>query len=50
MEYYGRDCLVAIAAGGGVRLYARSHGRLERGQAVHAAVAPERVLIYPVAG
>jgi putative spermidine/putrescine transport system ATP-binding protein len=47
VEYYGRDCLVEIAAAGGLRLYARAHGRLERGTTVHAAVPPERVLVYP---
>jgi len=48
VEYYGRDCLVEIVAAGGLRLYARTQGRLERGAIVHAAVAPERVLVYPV--
>ena len=47
VEYYGRDCLVEIVAAGGLRLYARSPGRVERGQTVHAAVRPERVLVYP---
>ena len=48
VEYYGRDCLVEIVAAGGLRLYARSHGRVARGAAVHAVVPPERVLVYPV--
>ena len=48
VEYYGRDCLVEIVAAGGVRLYARSHGRVARGATVHAAVPPERVLVYPI--
>jgi putative spermidine/putrescine transport system ATP-binding protein len=48
VEYHGRDCLVEISAAGGLRLYARSHGRIERGTVVHAAVPPERVLVYPV--
>jgi putative spermidine/putrescine transport system ATP-binding protein len=48
VEYYGRDCLVEIVAAGGLRLYARSHGRVARGAAVHAAVPPERVLVYPL--
>jgi putative spermidine/putrescine transport system ATP-binding protein len=47
VEYYGRDCLVEIAAAGGLRLYARTAGRVERGTVVHAAVAPDRVLVYP---
>jgi putative spermidine/putrescine transport system ATP-binding protein len=47
VEYYGRDCLVEIMAAGGLRLYARAPGRLERGTTVHAAVPPERVLVYP---
>jgi len=47
VEYYGRDCLVEIAVAGGLRLYARSAGRIERGATVHAAVRPERVLVYP---
>ncbi|TMQ14527.1 MAG: ABC transporter ATP-binding protein [Deltaproteobacteria bacterium] len=47
VEYYGRDCLVEIRAAGGLRLFARAPGRLERGATVHAAVAPERVLVYP---
>jgi putative spermidine/putrescine transport system ATP-binding protein len=47
VEYYGRDCLVEIAVAGGLRLFARSAGRIERGQVVHAAVRPERVLVYP---
>jgi putative spermidine/putrescine transport system ATP-binding protein len=48
VEYYGRDCLVEVIADGGLRLYARSHGRIERGTTVHAAVAPHRVLVYPM--
>jgi putative spermidine/putrescine transport system ATP-binding protein len=47
VEYYGRDCLVEIAAAGGLRLYARTPGRVERGAVVHAAVPPDRVLVYP---
>jgi putative spermidine/putrescine transport system ATP-binding protein len=47
VEYYGRDCLVEIAAAGGLRLYARTAGRVERGAVVHAAVSPDRVLVYP---
>jgi len=47
VEYYGRDCLVEIVAAGGLRLYARAAGRVELGSTVHAAVAPERVLVYP---
>jgi putative spermidine/putrescine transport system ATP-binding protein len=47
VEYYGRDCLVEIAAAGGLRLYARAHGRVERGTTVHATVPPARVLVYP---
>jgi len=47
VEYYGRDCLVEIAAAGGLRLYARTPGRIERGAVVHCAVAPDRVLVYP---
>jgi len=47
VEYYGRDCLVEIAAAGGLRLYARTQGRVDRGTVVHAAVPPERVLVYP---
>src|SRR5262249_4663170 len=31
VEYYGRDCLVEIATAGGLRLYARTQGRVERG-------------------
>jgi putative spermidine/putrescine transport system ATP-binding protein len=50
VEYYGRDCLVEIRVADGVRLYARAHGRLERGTTVHAAVPPERVLVYPATG
>jgi putative spermidine/putrescine transport system ATP-binding protein len=50
VEYYGRDCLVEIVAAGGLRLYARAHGRVERGATVHAAVPPERVLVYPANG
>jgi len=34
VEYYGRDCLVEIVAAGGLRLYVRSHGRVERGTTV----------------
>jgi putative spermidine/putrescine transport system ATP-binding protein len=49
VEYYGRDCLVEIAAAGGLRLYARHHGRVACGTVVHAAVAPERLLVYPAA-
>jgi putative spermidine/putrescine transport system ATP-binding protein len=47
VEYYGRDCLVEIAAAGGLRLYARTAGRVERGTVVHCAVPPDRVLVYP---
>jgi putative spermidine/putrescine transport system ATP-binding protein len=47
VEYYGRDCLIEIAAAGGLRLYARAPGRVERGAVVHAAVPPDRVLVYP---
>ena len=47
VEYYGRDCLVEIHAAGGLRLFARTQRRIERGSVVHAAVPPERVLIYP---
>jgi len=47
VEYYGRDCLVEIAAAGGLRLYARTAGRVERGAVVHCAVPPDRVLVYP---
>ena len=47
VEYYGRDCLVELVAAGGLRLYARTHGRVARGTIVHAAVPPERVLVYP---
>jgi putative spermidine/putrescine transport system ATP-binding protein len=47
VEYYGRDCLVEISAAGGLRLYARAHGRIERGTTVHATVPPARVLVYP---
>ena len=47
VEYYGRDCLIEIRAAGGLRLYARAHHRVERGTVVHAAVPPERVLVYP---
>jgi putative spermidine/putrescine transport system ATP-binding protein len=47
VEYYGRDCLVEIVTDGGLRLYARTQGRVERGATVHAAVPPERVLVYP---
>jgi putative spermidine/putrescine transport system ATP-binding protein len=47
VEYYGRDCLAEIVAAGGLRLYARTHGRLARGETVHASVPPERVLVYP---
>jgi putative spermidine/putrescine transport system ATP-binding protein len=50
VEYYGRDCLVEIAAAGGLRLYARSQGRIERGAVLHAAVPPDRVLVYPDPG
>jgi putative spermidine/putrescine transport system ATP-binding protein len=49
VEYYGRDCLIEIVAAGGLRLFARAPGRVERGAVVHAAVRPERVLVYPVA-
>ena len=47
VEYYGRDCLIEIAAAGGLRLYARTAGRVERGAVVHCAVPPDRVLVYP---
>jgi putative spermidine/putrescine transport system ATP-binding protein len=47
VEYYGRDCLVEVVAAGGLRLYARTPGRVERGTLVHAAVPPGRVLVYP---
>jgi len=47
VEYYGRDCLVEIAAAGGLRLYARTQRSFERGAVVHAAVPPDRVLVYP---
>jgi len=47
VEYYGRDCLVEVVAAGGLRLYARTQGRVECGTVVHAVVAPERVLVYP---
>jgi putative spermidine/putrescine transport system ATP-binding protein len=47
VEYYGRDCLVEILVAGGLRLYARTQGRLERGTTVHAAVPPARLLVYP---
>jgi putative spermidine/putrescine transport system ATP-binding protein len=47
VEYYGRDCLVEISAAGGLRLYARAPGRVERGAVVHCAVPPDRVLVYP---
>ena len=47
VEYYGRDSLVEVVAAGGLRLYARSPGRFERGATVHAAVPPARVLVYP---
>src|SRR5262245_39450032 len=47
VEYYGRDCLVEITTAGGLRLYARAHGRVERGTTVHATVPPARVLVYP---
>ena len=47
VEYYGRDSLVEVVAAGGLRLYARTPGRFERGAAVHAAVPPARVLVYP---
>jgi putative spermidine/putrescine transport system ATP-binding protein len=50
VEYYGRDCLVEISAAGGLRLYARAHGRVERGTTVHATVPPARVLVYPANG
>jgi len=47
VEYYGRDCLVEITAAGGLRLYARTASRVERGAVVHCAVPPDRVLVYP---
>jgi putative spermidine/putrescine transport system ATP-binding protein len=47
VEYYGRDCLVEIVAAGRLRIYARAAGRVEVGTTVHAAVPPERVLVYP---
>jgi putative spermidine/putrescine transport system ATP-binding protein len=47
VEYYGRDCLVEIVAAGGLRLYARSQGRIECGTTVHAVMPPARVLVYP---
>jgi len=47
VEYYGRDCLLELTTAGGVRLYARTTGRVTRGQAVHAVIPPERVLVYP---
>ena len=47
VEYYGRDCLVEVAAAGGLRIYARTPGRVERGAVVHCSVPPDRVLVYP---
>jgi len=47
VEYYGRDSLIDLVAGEGVRLYVRTAQRVEAGETVHVTVPVERVLVYP---
>ena len=47
VEYCGRDSLIDVLTGGGVRLHARSARRVAAGAPLQLTVPRERVLVYP---
>ena len=49
VEYCGRDSLLDVTTGSGIRMHVRTNQRFAAGENVHVHVPVERVLVYPPA-